>query len=233
MQSLSVDELSKYTFACSFFAEIFSAPIQEERYKELLELLKTSDWNFNTDKPEIKKAYDQLAVHMENTTQLDMELEYNYVFENLDELKAPPYSSLYLDKDFELFSDECVWVRKFYQKSGLTYENVNKSPDDTVALEFAYIAFLFFNITNNDDDTIHEHYENFNVFMRKHMLCWVPRMLELVQKHDRIGFYGNLAILCQDFVNQMQQMFELKAEERKLYFPRVPEGVDARQKQSL
>lgn len=221
MQTLSIQDLAQYVHACSFFAEIFSAPLKEDRYQEFQKLCSDSDWTFNADKPEIQQAYGQLAQLLKDSDQLTMELEYGHIFQNLEELKAPPYSTIYLDKDLELFSDECVWVRKQYAQSGLTYDLVNREPDDALALEFAFIGFLLNEVTINEGKVANEHYQNLSTFMQQHMLVWAPICLQEAMNHDRIGFYKNIAILANDFLNQCRETFEFKPVERRLYFPRL------------
>ena len=104
---------------------------------------------------------------------------------------APPYSSVYLDQEGNLFGPSAVWVRKFYQQHGFELSGEGDIPDHLV-LELDFIALL---IDEGQDDEAEQ-------FLNEHFRKWFPFFKERVLNGSTNKFYSTLLTLVDLFTRE-------------------------------
>ena len=68
--------------------------------------------------------------------------EYNRFFIGPGDLTAPPWESIYLGNEGALFQKTTLEVRQAYRAFGLQPESYRRVPDDSLALELAFLGTL-------------------------------------------------------------------------------------------
>jgi TorA maturation chaperone TorD len=99
---------------------------------------------------------------------------------------SPPWGSVYLSVDGLLFTEETLYVRKFYESNGRIVKEKHREPDDHIGLELEFLAYL--SELGKTETALR--------FTEKYIAPWVFKWNADVQKHARTGFYmalGNMA----------------------------------------
>jgi TorA maturation chaperone TorD len=95
---------------------------------------------------------------------------------------SPPWGSVYLSVDGLLFTEETLYVRKFYESNGRIVKEKHREPDDHIGLELEFLAYL-----SELGKT-----ETALKFTEKYIVPWVFKWNADVQKHAKTGFYKAL-----------------------------------------
>ena len=104
---------------------------------------------------------------------------------------APPFSSIYLDQEGNLFGPSAVWVRKFYQQHGFELSGEGDIPDHLV-LELDFLGLLI----NEGLD------EEAEIFLNEHFRKWFPLFRERVLNGSTNKFYSTLLTLIDFFTRE-------------------------------
>jgi TorA maturation chaperone TorD len=95
---------------------------------------------------------------------------------------AAPWGTTYITKERLLFSEQTIWVRKFYERYGLVVKNKNTEPDDHIGMELEFLAYLS---EQGKVDAARE-------FAAGYIVPWASLWNADVQKHAKTGFYKAL-----------------------------------------
>lgn len=68
--------------------------------------------------------------------------EYRTLFIGPEEMPAPPWESVYMGEEAALFQEVTLEVRKAYRAFGMQAEAYQRVPDDSLALELAFMSGL-------------------------------------------------------------------------------------------
>lgn len=99
---------------------------------------------------------------------------------------APPWGSVYLDKDRLLFSENTLHVRQFYERYEVMAKSKYHEPDDHIGLELEFLAHL---INRGELDAALD-------FAGEFILPWIDRWNADVQKHAKTDYYRALGTLA-------------------------------------
>ncbi len=213
---LSDEEWSEVSQVLSFFSNVYHKEPNTE-YCEILSSLFDSEWNFGFQSREGKIAYDNLQA-IKEYDETDMIVEYNRLFVSAQPILTPPWASVYLNKNGEVFDDESVDVRNFYKKCGLEYENTLREPEDHMGLELMFSSYMAAQISEleNVDDKL-----NFKLhlidFLEIHLLPWCPYFFDIVAKKSTHDFYKNIAVLTNDYMQYLIKALSINPQERTIY----------------
>lgn len=130
------------------------------------------------------------------------------LFTGIGEMKAPPWGSVYLDKEAVVFGDSTLHFRQFLQQYGIKFETSHNEPEDQFGLMLMVIASL---IEDNNLDAVTE-------LLSKHLLPWAPHYLALLQQAAPAGAYRELAELGQAFIAALAKTFNAEIVPGKIYF---------------
>lgn len=139
-----------------------------------------------------KWSNDQLA---------DLRRDYSRLFSGPDRLLAPPWESVYLSREHLLFEEETMAVRRFYNRFDVQAPNLNKEPDDHVALELAFMAHLctlgLSAIDEGNIKTLETNLQAQRDFLSEHLLRWGPLFCQRVTERAETDYFcgvGHLAL---------------------------------------
>ena len=109
--------------------------------------------------------------------------DYMRLFVGPGKLLAPPWGSVYLDKDRLIFDENTLVVRQFYERFGMKLKEKYKEPDDHIGLELEFLAYL---AEQGEEEAMVSFAKNF-------MLPWILRWNSDIQKNARTDYYKGLA----------------------------------------
>ena len=130
--------------------------------------------------------------------------EYMRLFVGPDKLVAPPWESVYLGEDAMLFQKVTLEVREIYRGFGLLPEGYPHVADDSLPLELAFMAKLaeraMEDWQSGDMEGLDRLLESSGDFLSKHLLRWVPKFLERMQKASTQYLYPQLCVVLDAFL---------------------------------
>ena len=121
-------------------------------------------------------------------------------------LVAPPWESVYGQKDAMLFQESTLEVRNTYRQYGLIPEGYPHVADDSLALELHFMALLAqrsldaFYAGKNDDLTAD--LTGSSDFLKKHLLVWVPKFLERMKGAKTSILYPQMCLVLDEFLRK-------------------------------
>ncbi|MFB2862571.1 Tat proofreading chaperone DmsD [Aeromonas sp. MdU4] len=116
-----------------------------------------------------------------------LEDAYQCLFVGPYALAAPPWGSVYLDKECVLFGDSTLRLRQWLRVNGIDAFREQNEPEDHIGILLMMAAWL---AEDRQAEVLSE-------LIAQHLLPWVPRYLELLQQHAEHPFYQGVALLAQ------------------------------------
>lgn len=147
------------------------------------------------------------AQMLASTRDQELDMHWQRLFIGPNHLEAPPWGSVYLDKEQVIFGDSAVELGLFLKQVGIQINTGMNEPEDHIGLMFWYIATF---IENADD-------EKLKALLQEHMLPWAYRYLELLKIHAKAPFFEGLSDLAVISLQAGQQLFGVDAAEKQLF----------------
>ena len=132
--------------------------------------------------------------------------EYTRLFIGPVSLVAPPWESVYGQKDAMLFQESTLEVRNTYRQFGLIPEGYPHVADDSLALELHFMALLAqrsldaFYAGKNED--LAADLNGSADFLKKHLLVWVPQFLERMKGARSSVLYPQMCLVLDEFLRK-------------------------------
>lgn len=172
-----------------FLAQSFRYPEQvwlTGPYFDLLESI-VQNLDFGNDAPDLRQNYCDSRNGLEQ-----LQIEYTRLFINAaPAVIAPPYSSIYLDQEGNLYGPSAVWVKQFYHQHGFDLAGEGDIPDH-LALELEFLALL---IDEGEENAAEQ-------FLNHHFRKWFPLFSERVLNGSTNQFYSTLLMLVDFFTRE-------------------------------
>ena len=132
--------------------------------------------------------------------------EYTRLFIGPVSLVAPPWESVYGQKDAMLFQESTLEVRNTYRQFGLIPEGYPRVADDSLALELHFMAQL---AQRGLDAFYAGKYDELAAdlsgsadFLKKHLLVWVPKFLERMKGAKSNILYPQMCLVLDEFLRK-------------------------------
>ena len=136
--------------------------------------------------------------------------EYMRLFVGPDKLVAPPWESVYRGEDAMLFQEVTLEVREIYRGFGLLPEGYPHVADDSLALELAFLAKLAEraqeDLHSGDELGLSRLLESSEEFLTRHLLVWIPKFLERMQKASTQHLYPQLCVALDAFLKRDREV---------------------------
>lgn len=178
---------------------LFYHPPSDERVRSVLPLFKQDNWVWGgivLDK--------KIRADLGNHDRLDE--AYQELFLGPNALPAPPWGSVYLDKESVLFGDSTQALQAFMHAHQIDFSSGMYEPEDHIGLLLMLAAYL----AENKPDLL-------PVFLKAHVLTWGYRYLALMGEQTRYPFYCALAQLTQLTLENWQQTLAIPPAKVRLY----------------
>lgn len=142
-----------------------------------------------------------------------LEADYTRLFVGPLKLLAPPWQSVYADRERLVFQRDTVRVNDFYERFGLELASLHREPADHVGLHFEFLSHVadlsVDALKEGDRARFSELSQAQRDFLRDHMLRWVPRWRHDVDTHARTDFYRGVARLASSVLAELDKLFQV------------------------
>ncbi len=134
----------------------------------------------------------------------ELAVEYSKLFVGPYGLKAPPYGSVYLDKERRVMGDSTIEVIRIYEEAGLTISDDFMELPDHIAAELEFMYFLIFKeieaLERYELYTAIRFLEMQNRFLKRFLWRWIQPFTEKIKKGTENKFYHRLSDCIINFV---------------------------------
>ncbi|MBU9858068.1 Tat proofreading chaperone DmsD [Rahnella bonaserana] len=187
---------------------IFFYPPDSPEVQPLISLLQDSDWAplwpcaSQDAKVQVTEYFSQI-----NQAQESLGDAYQRLFVGPYALPAPPWGSVYLDKESVVFGDSTLALRQWMRENGIEPHLTQAEPEDHIGLLLMMSAWL----AENSPALLNE-------FLTMHLLPWAGHYLELLRQNAEHPFYVGVAILAESTLCGWKQQQGLEVNAVDLYF---------------
>jgi DMSO reductase family type II enzyme chaperone len=161
-------------------------------------------FGFLTDE-NLEEYFESFERHLSGEKEevaLEMSREYTRLFINgFPHVVAPPYGSVYLEKDGLVFGKTTSEVLRFYHGAGFTLKEEIGDLPDHIAHELEFMGIL---TTREAQTTGAEKVQLEEIqmnFLSHYLLSWIPTFCERVREDSKLAFYQTLADLTGEFLH--------------------------------
>lgn len=183
-------------------------PPDSPEVQPLVSLLQTGDWSSLW--PCASEEAKALAIeHFGQIHQSEESLgdAFQRLFVGPYALPAPPWGSVYLDKESVVFGDSTLALRQWMRENGIEPHLTQAEPEDHIGLLLMMAAWL----AENSPALLNE-------FLTLHMLPWAGRYMELLRQKAEHPFYTGVAALAESTLCGWKQQQSLEVNAVDLYF---------------
>lgn len=114
----------------------------------------------------------------------DLVWEYRRQFVGPGHFPAPPWGSVYTDRECVIFGESTLALRAWMRSRGIQRTTDERTPEDHIGLMLAMLAFL----AGQRPDLVDE-------YATEHLLPWAPHYLDVLEESTTHDFYRGLARL--------------------------------------
>ncbi|SDC00070.1 MULTISPECIES: TorD/DmsD family molecular chaperone [unclassified Candidatus Frackibacter] len=143
----------------------------------------------------------------------DLKVDYSKLFVGPFDLFAPPYGSIYLEKERKVMGDSTINVLNKYKQAGLKVADDFKDAPDHIIMELEFMYFLTFNqieaINSSDFSSTLHYLEMQRDFLGNHLRVWISEFTDRILNNTNTEFYKILAKLTENFIiNDYEQFID-------------------------
>lgn len=136
----------------------------------------------------------------------DLTWEYRRLFIGPGAKPAPPWGSVYTDRECVVFGATTLELRAWMREHGVARTADEKTPEDHIGLMLALMAWL----AQNQPADLGE-------FLRLHFLTWAGHFLDEFADAAEHPFYKGLACLTKASLDGVRETLELEVVEPRFY----------------
>ncbi|MEZ8465405.1 molecular chaperone TorD family protein [Vibrio splendidus] len=146
-----------------------------------------------------------LALRSEDKNALSA--EFSRLFEGVGDMPAPPWGSVYLDKDRVVFGASTVKYRQFLELNQIELDTGLREPEDQFGLMLFAHAYL---LENNNIDSACE-------LLGSHLLTWSSVYLEKLNTASELSFYKKLSTDVIYWLKYLTSEYKINVVPKMLY----------------
>ena len=132
--------------------------------------------------------------------------EYRRLFVGPGHLPAPPWGSVYTDRECVVFGEATLALRAWMRRIGVARTTDERTPEDHIGLMLALLAYLA-----EERPVLKDEY------LRDHLLTWAPHYLEALEEAADHPFYQGLAALTRSTLLGLQEARGLEVVTPRFY----------------
>jgi TorA maturation chaperone TorD len=192
-------------------AEAYKQEMNEQalaRFMQLVEQIQTSEPELQAIINNLKESLSAITVDREKGL-LSMGIEYMNIFRGAGSNPVFLYEAVHRSEGGLLYEEPYFEVKAAYKKLGFKMETGWIEPDDHLAAECLFLAYLGMQIEreqmSGDENTLAFLRQQREAFLRQHFLVWVPKFSEQLLQHTLHNFYKQIAILTRYVCEQSIQ----------------------------
>lgn len=137
----------------------------------------------------------------------ELSAEYCRLFVGPDTKAAPPWGSVYTEREKVIFGGSTIQLRRWMRKEGIALDRGgSEEPEDHIGSMLFMMAW----IAENRPEVLIE-------YLQDYLLTWAPHFMSVVIKATEHQFYQGLARLALASLNGLQQCLDIYVQEPKFY----------------
>lgn len=164
-----------------------------------------SAWPF-ADAEEAQRAFALMVDGLAKGRDDDLVWEYRRLFIGPAPKPAPPWGSVYTDRECVVFGATTLELRRWMREHGIARQTDDKTPEDHMGLMLVLMAW----IARNQPEDLAE-------FLRLHLLTWSTHFLDQLAEAARQPFYEGLARLTKASLEGIQAELGLEVVHPRFY----------------
>lgn len=191
-----------------FLARVYKVEVDQS----LLEQIKVINFPVECCEAQLNKGYKILREYLENCSidsLNDLAVDYAKVFlgAGISEGSAAfPYESVYTSQKKIIMQEARDEVMSIYAAKGLKKNDAKSNFfEDHISLELEFMAFLCHEIqgaldTEKEEEILYSVKEQMD-FLKQHLLNWVPKFCDDVEKYADTNFYKGIAKITNGYLH--------------------------------
>ncbi|AGA68028.1 putative component of anaerobic dehydrogenase [Desulfitobacterium dichloroeliminans LMG P-21439] len=156
------------------------------------------------DLPGDQELLYQLKEGQEREGEKRLVYEFNRLFVGPQSPPAPPYESVYRYGERQVMQKSTLDVRQWYRSEGLSLAGRSNEPDDYIATELEFAAYLLSNAIEqyrkDQPQKAKVYKDRYNAFCHEHLAVWLPSFVQTLSASTREQFYITLGKIIQRVV---------------------------------
>lgn len=128
----------------------------------------------------------------------DLVWEYRRLFIGPAKKPAPPWGSVYTDRECVVFGESTLALRQWMRENSIERTVDDKTPEDHIGLMLVLLAWL----AGNKPELVES-------YLTDHLLTWSSHFLDQLAAAAEQPFYEGLALLAKESLEGMQQELDL------------------------
>ena len=129
----------------------------------------------------------------------DLVWEYRRLFIGPNKKPAPPWGSVYTDRECVVFGLTTLALRRWLRENGIQRTTDEKTPEDHIGLMLVLLAWL----ADNKPELV-------EVYLKDHVLTWSSHFLDQLAEAAEQPFYEGLARLTKESLEGLRAELELE-----------------------
>ncbi|PSW15612.1 DMSO reductase [Photobacterium rosenbergii] len=179
----------------------FYYPLTHETNRQVCQMIADSEDQEDSPFAELLKAVEADGAD-------DLAMDFQQLFEGCEVMPAPPWGSVYLDKEQVIFGETTVAYRRFLADKEMSLDTGMREPED----QFGLMLMAMSKLAEAEDS------EAIKALLSVHLLPWAPRYLELMQKNANTQSYQLLGAMAEQWLAFIAEELAVTAVEKKVYF---------------
>lgn len=179
----------------------FYFPLGSENNKKYVSALKRNEEINNL-------LFDDFIFSIDHADECSLHSDFQLLFEGCEVMPAPPWGSVYLDREKVIFGDSTLRLRQFLLRHNMLLNTGMREPEDQFGLTLMALANI---IEQTGDKGI------VRDLLAEHLLPWAFHYLDLAQKHTKTDVYRALLVLTARWLKELQMEMGVTPHDYKLY----------------
>ena len=152
------------------------------------------------------EALERIQRGLRDESADDVLWEYRRLFVGPARKAAPPWGSVYTDRECVIFGESTLALRQWMRERGIARPGDGSEPEDHIGLMLLLMAWIDCHAPELLDE-----------YLAEHLLTWAPHFLEEVEEATESGYLGGLAFLTRQSLAGMQRERGLSVELPRFY----------------
>lgn len=183
----------------ALLAGLYLEPPDDRRLAAIRHPHFVAEWPLGRGQADVEQGLARLADALPAADAAALRQEFWHLFGTLGPAAAPPWQSVYLDREQALMGEETLRVRALYARFGLQAERAVGVTDDHIGVQLHFLSELSRRTVDRleagDDAGARELLAGQRECLEAHLLRWVDRFVEKVEAAAETGFYAGIARL--------------------------------------
>lgn len=163
------------------------------------------EWPF-AKRDEAEKALRLMHDGLEAEGRDGVVWEYRRLFVGPAAKAAPPWGSVYTDRECVIFGESTLALRAWLRAKGIDVPGAAGEPEDHMGTMILLAAW----IARNKPETLDE-------YLAEHLLTWAPHFLDVVREQTQSPFFEGLALLTSSSLSGLQDELGLDVKVPRFY----------------